>query len=225
MRQTPRLSPLIAAAFATCLSLPALAQTTTQTVPVDDIVFVPPVIGAPGDRIGAGTRGGGETGDGERGDGVRLLAPPGGGLSATQSPRLYWWLDTPFDGTLQIDLTADGADRPLLSFDEDAKLAPGLQVFALPDLGLRIRDAQIYRWTVRLTPQDARTTLSASSFVEFRASDDDAAGTAGADGKGAIAALAANGYWYDAFDQAADGATLTDVQKKLMAQAGFPEAE
>lgn len=152
-----------------------------------EIVFIPPAIGAPGGRVGAGTR---TTGQAQNGSLV-LLAPPGGGYSLSDAPTLHWWLAEPHQGRLRITLQAVGAGRPLLEFEEEAESEAGLQSLALADLGLRLKAETIYRWSVALE-SGGNWRAPVESYLEVRrlGGQTPDSNDSGALGRG--------GYWYDA---------------------------
>src|SRR5262245_19535022 len=62
------------------------ATPASQTKATPDILYVPPEVGFPGHRVGAGTRGMG------RGASLQLLAPDHLGYTTEAQPTLYWYL-------------------------------------------------------------------------------------------------------------------------------------
>ena len=126
-----------------------------------DIVFKPPVIGAPGDRIGAGTR-----------SGVNLikrievLVPKGGGLTTNASPSLHWWLSQDFEGTLQVKIEPVAAKQPLLEMKHDIDAKAGVQSIDLSKLGLKLEHGKIYVWKIILLRSEDVVWASGLSFIE-----------------------------------------------------------
>ena len=196
-------------AAANLVSVPgsAVAQSEAETF---DIVFVPPVDGAPVERIGAGTRG-----SGSPSADLKLMVPPGGALTGSPAPALYWWIAKPYDGTLQVTLTRDGTDTPLLDMAEKVSLKAGLNTIALKDFGVRLKAGDIYRWSVSLPAGTPKAT--ATSYVEYRetkvAAHDSPAKTA--------KALAGAGLWYDAFALVATEAKLNSARNAMLNQVGI----
>lgn len=194
---------------ASMLSFPGLAQAQTDEESLE-FVFVPPVDGAPVERIGAGTRG--STSQGER---LKLLVPLGGGLTKTPSPVLYWWIASPYKGKLQFRLNRDGADAPLLDSAEDVSLKAGLNTLNLGDFGVRLQAGDIYRWSLSLAAGDVKA--EAATYVEYRevkvASHDSSAKNA--------KELANAGLWYDAFALVAEEAKLQGARDALLKQVGI----
>ncbi len=207
-------SILLACLFIICetaATIQAKAQSTGATV--EPIVFVPPVIGAPGNRVGAGTRSGNLSSPG-----VSIVAPKGGGLTRLESPRLYWWLDHPFSGAIQIQLRANDAERPLLDLEENLSVPRGLQAFDLGSLGLRIRDRQIYEWSITLHPAGSGEPSRAITFLERRPSN---APVRSGDKATVARSLASEGIWFDAFAKTARDPGLLDYRNALLLQIGI----
>ncbi len=190
----------------TTFSAPVAAQTTEAA----EIVFVPPVDGAPVERIGAGTRG-----SGSPSDQLKLIVPQGGALSASPSPVLYWWIAAPYKGKLQLTLTRDGTDAPLLDAVEQVSLKAGLNTVSLGDFGVRLQAGDIYRWSLSLVGGELNET--AASYVEYRetevASNDSPAKQAHE--------LAKAGVWYDAFAIVAGNSELSSAREALLTQVGI----
>ncbi len=187
---------------------PAMAQQADDTeLAVEEIVFVPPGGGAPRDRIGAGTRGSGG------GALLRLIAPASGGVSATSSPKLYWWLSKPYSGQLEFELRRDGTNQPLLATTENVSLEAGLNSLDLSDMGMRLRADHVYHWSVALKDGGVK----ALNLVEFRKPD------AAADGDTMARAkkLASEGYWYDAYALIAETPGMEKARDALHKQAGI----
>lgn len=189
-------------------SKPAMAQTSTdEELPVEEVVFVPPGGGAPRDRIGAGTRGAGG------GALLRLIAPAKGGVTATSSPKLYWWLKEAYSGEVEITIRRDGSTQPLLSMTETMSLDGGLNSIDLSDMGMRLRADQVYHWSVALKSKQVK----ALNLVEFRSPDAAIEGSAAAK----VKSLAGQGYWYDAYALTAEAPGMEKIRDALQSQAGI----
>ncbi|NVO56903.1 DUF928 domain-containing protein [Rhodobacteraceae bacterium B1Z28] len=179
--------------------------------PTDEVIFVPPEIGAPKDRMGAGTRDvSSETTSGM----LLLLVPEDGGLTTLPSPPLVWRLTHGHRGDLVVGLNPSGTDGPQFRIKGpfpagDYGLDLGRQNFQL-DTNL------VYVWHVTLLDQNTgavaeRATGLIERFPEsFRFNDP-----------------AANGYWFDALSEFVDislsgriHATKPDQFEQLMASAG-----
>ncbi|MEM1198680.1 MAG: DUF928 domain-containing protein [Pseudomonadota bacterium] len=175
-----------------------------------EIVFVPPVDGAPAERIGAGTRG-----SGSPSAQLKLMVPKGGALTGSQSPALYWWNAKPYDGMLTVTLTRDGTDTPLLNLEEKVTLQGGLNTISLGDVGVRLKAGDIYRWAVSIV--SGNRTVTQSSYIEFRKSDMSATDSSAKMAK----ALAGAGLWYDAFALVAKDPKLSGARMAMLKQVGI----
>jgi hypothetical protein len=183
----------------------------------DDVMFAPPEEGAPGDRVGAGTRGS------LRKSMLTLLTPKGGGQTAEGSPMLAWHLSEQFAGSMRLVLKEPGRDRPWLVLEEQVSWPGGLYGVSLADFGLTIEPGNILEWTLTLSPRAGEPPAAeASSFIERT---DDIRRPAGSD----MRTMAARGLWYDAL---AKGVELTepgeirvlapDALASLLKSAGLP---
>lgn len=178
-----------------------------------DVVFKPPVDGAPGDRVGAGTRDGASL--------VRrvvLLAPKGGGLTTSATPKLYWWLSKAFEGTIEIKVEPVDDKKTVLEVRRPISAAAGLQSLDLETLGLALDEERIYVWKLVLKTEEEVGWASGLSFVERVAPPD------GADAEDPVArakVLAAAGIWYDALAAVAEDPALEDQRANLLTSAGL----
>ncbi|MEM8686217.1 MAG: DUF928 domain-containing protein [Pseudomonadota bacterium] len=201
------LSLALAAATFLSPSASVLAQDDDEAL---EIVFVPPVDGAPAERIGAGTRG-----TGSPSEQLKLMVPKGGALTASESPALYWWNAKPYDGVLTVTLTRDGTDTPLLNLVEKVTLQEGLNTISLGDVGVRLKAGDIYRWAVSIVA--GNRTVTQSSYVEFRKSDMATTDSAAKMAK----TLAGAGLWYDAFALVARDPKLGGARTAMLKQVGI----
>ncbi len=197
----------LAAATFLALPGPAYAQDDAEEL---EIVFVPPVDGAPAERIGAGTRG-----TGSPSAQLKLMVPKGGALTGSESPALYWWNAKPYDGMLTVTLTRDGTDTPLLNLEEKVTLQGGLNTISLGDVGVRLKAGDIYRWAVSIVA--GNRTVTQSSYIEFRKSDMSATASSAKMAK----ALAGAGLWYDAFALVARDPKLSGARTAMLKQVGI----
>lgn len=179
----------------------------------DPPIYIPPVTGAPGDRIGAGTRGSAQTAGK-----MLLLAPKGGGLTLSTAPRLHWWLSDAFTGNIEIRIKSADSERPILNLKRAIAAKPGLQVFDMSDLGLKLTEGQVYTWTIRLVGPDGSNLAADTSFIEYKSLGD---AVPPADPVGRARSLAASGYWYDALGLLADDPRMAKLQAALLESAGL----
>lgn len=183
-----------------------------------DIVYLPPVTGAPADRIGAGTRGAGT-----RIPLLELLAPKKGGYTYLASPKLYWWLPKSFTGTVEINVDANRGDKRPLTFTKDLKNASGLQVIDLEELGYLLdegaaADGPIYLWRVLLKNPNGIAILSKFSYVQRIHKPEDIAEE---DAAKRAKRLAKAGIWYDALSELSENGDLAALRASLLKSAGI----
>ena len=178
-----------------------------------DIVFTPPVVGAPGDRIGAGTRSSGSL--------VRrivLLAPKGGGLTASAAPTLHWWLSEDFTGTIQVKIEPVDGKQPLMEMKREIDAKAGIRALDLATLGLNLDKGRIYVWKIILRNSDDVAWASGLSFLE-RVSPPALGRVDGPVDR--ARALAKAGIWYDALARLSEDPKLEKQKTSLLKSAGF----
>lgn len=154
----------------------------------NDLVFVPPAIGAPKDRMGAGTRDASSTGDAEV---VLLLIPQDGGLTTLSAPPLIWLLPRGHRGDLVVNLETVGAHGSGLQLS--GPFPPGRYGLDLERLGLHLELNKIYEWQVTLlNPQNGEIAGRSTGVIE-RVQEQMKSATPAADG-----------LWFDALSPLVD---------------------
>jgi uncharacterized protein DUF928 len=174
--------------------LPATEQTA----------FIPPAMGVPADRVGAGTRG--VSADPV---GVHLIAPKGGGLTTLATPILIWKLERPFDGDVRVSLsTASGT--PVYSTMQNGPFQPGYLGLDLNGSGSSLNPNTIYRWSVRLTKKGTGQVVAEREHLIERV-----------DPPSNMISAAQSGLWYDAVHPlvAVDSAGRVDLVDVARLQA------
>ncbi len=178
-----------------------------------DIVFTPPVIGAPGDRIGAGTRGGINLV--KR---IELLVPKGGGLTVSASPTVHWWLSQDFSGTVRFKIEPIDGKLPAKEVAHQVDAKSGIQSLDLAEFGLELKEGTIYIWKIVLQKSEDVAWASGLSFIERVSPKSDG----GDDDQVARArALAEAGIWYDALTVLARDQRYEKQRSSLLKSAGF----
>lgn len=144
---------------------------------------------------------------------IRALGPEHVGATTADAPTLYWFLSGESSVPVEITLTSEQAQAPLLALHLEPPVGAGLHTLRLQQHGVRLEPGVTHRWFVALVP-DSGDRLEAGAAVRR-------AGDAGALAEQLAAAapeerahvLAAAGYWYDAFE------TLTGwIQEEPAAQ-------
>lgn len=138
---------------------PAIAEQNDQSeAPADGPVFVPPAIGAPAERLGAGTRDVVGTSDT-----IILLVPQGGGLTTSGTPPLIWHLSSGFSGKMTTQISAPDFSGVVL--EQIGPLPKGYYSLDLRRSDFRLEEGVIYVWKVTLTEENLMVAV-AESLVE-----------------------------------------------------------
>ncbi len=147
----------------------------------DDLVFIPPASGAPADRLGAGTR------DVDISNTKTiLLAPPGGGLTATGKPLMIWYFAEPVDGPVTVAISPQvGLARGFVA-TIDGRFPAGYHGLNLERSKVQLLPDKLYAWEVRHGTSEAS---SSRGYIEYRVPEKLPQSARDA---------AAVGYWYDA---------------------------
>ena len=194
-----------AAVLATLAATAALGQSGAKTVTPRDkpVVFEPPAVGAPSERVGAGTRDATIDPSGV----LMVLVPEGGGLTTMEKPPLIWRMKEGFDGVIQAQIGPVSGGGVLQR--QTGRFPPGFYGLDLQRSDLSLETGVIYRWRVTLIDE-------ATDKIMAEAAGD--------------ASPAAAGLWYDALApfvsiDLSGRARVTDPERygELAASAGLAE--
>lgn len=192
-------------------------------------VYTPPKRGAPGGRIGGGSRG-------IQRDGFSLavLAPDHTGLTSMAQPTLYWFVSSDLAST-SVELTVMDPQgiQPLLEIRLPPPLKTGVHSFRLADHGVRLSPAVPYRWFVALVmdPDRRSKDILAGGFIELVPMPAGLGQKIASANKDELPRLYAEaGLWYDAIaaiSQLVEAAPGNDALRRqrtaLLEQAGLIE--
>lgn len=118
----------------------ASAINTPEPIPV----YKPPRRGAPGGRVGGGTRG-----DYDIYMTVYVLAPGEiRGLTSQDQPDLYWYISKPCTAPIVFTLIDEEATDPLIETRLESPIPAGVHSIQLSDYGVRLSPDKMYRWSV-----------------------------------------------------------------------------
>jgi hypothetical protein len=147
---------------------------------------------------------------------IRALGPEHVGATAAGAPTLYWFLSGESSVPVEIALTADQAEAPLLALRLEPPVAAGLHALRLQRHGIRLEPGVIHRWVVALAPDPAEGRLEAGAALR-RTADAGALGEqlAAASPQERAHVLAAGGYWYDAFETLTEWIQLEPEAQRL----------
>lgn len=162
--------------------------------PIVAPVYKPPTRGAPGGRVGGGTRGKDQVFT------LSVLAPNHTGLTSKDQPVLYWYVSKPLSSPIEFTIIDSGA-TPII----EKVLAPpakmGIQRLPLTDLGVHLEAGKQYQWFLTLVSDPkgrSKDVLAGATIERLALSDNLAAQVSGVDQLSAAHYYAEAGQWYDA---------------------------
>ena len=158
---------------------------STSTVAEGILIYKPPKIGAPSQRVGGGTR--------TFGSGIQklqVLAPQHTALTAQAQPVLYWYLTETNDQPVEINLIQQNSEQTLLQKHLPVGLTAGIQKIRLSDDSVTLQVGENYQWSVALVGPNGlsrEALVKATLRYEFPKTD-----------LALVEQKAEAGYWYDA---------------------------
>jgi hypothetical protein len=198
------------------------AATPTAAVPV----YKPPLRGAPGGRVGGGTRG-----SGREVFVLTVLAPDHSALTVTEQPSLFWYISRSTSLPIEVTLMDLRSTKPVLETRLAAPAAPGVQRIRLADHGVRLEPGVPYRWFVTIVPSSDRRSkdiLAGGAIERVQPPEALTAKLAQARKEEAATLYAEAGVWYDALsaisdqiDSAPNDAALRTQRATLLTQVGL----
>jgi len=216
----------VLALAALALGTPAPAQSQTQAAAAP--VYKPPLLGAPGGRVGGGTRGPAR-------DMFILsaLAPNHTGLTAVDQPTLYWFISNVTQYPVEVTVVDPQGGDPLLETRVPSPSQPGVQRIRLADFGVRLKPGVPYRWFVAVVPDPARRSkdILAGGTIERVDPSEELKKKMAQAGKADLPFLYAEaGLWYDALaalSELIEAAPQDSAPRKqraaMLVQVGLPE--
>ena len=234
-------SSALAVLFTSVTSSPTLAQDRRDTaVPmptrekqdsktVGPVVYKPPLRGAPGGRVGGGTRG-----TSARDVFVlSALAPDHMGLTASEQPSLYWFISTGTSLPVEIAITDPQGVKPLLESRLTGAVERGVHRIDLAEHGVRLEPGVPYRWSVTVIPDEKRRSrdiLAAATVERIVPPDELRARISTTPREHLPAVYAEAGLWYEALaiisdliDRNPGDASLREQRAALLSQVGLPD--
>jgi hypothetical protein len=213
---------------------PEKALTAAASTPV---VYKPPLRGAPGGRVGGGTRGGDARSNGADRAVFMLsvLAPDHTGLTISEQPSLYWYISSASRSPVEVTVVDPRETQPLLRVRLSSPLQAGVHRIRFADHGIRLEPDITYRWYVAVVPdanRRAKDFLTGGAIQRVASPEELQArlATAGATETPSIYAEA--GLWYDALaavsaliDDAPDDSSPRRMRAALLEQVGLAGIE
>jgi hypothetical protein len=216
--------------------VPGEGQTKPPTDPPTEVskgtasapAYKPPLRGAPGGRVGGGTRG-----TGREAFVLSVLAPSHTGLTTSAQPVLYWFISGPSSHPVELTLVDPQKSDPLIELRIPPPVAAGVHRIRLAEHNVRLDPAVAYQWYVAVMPDTGRRSkdILAGASLERVAPPADLAAKVSRTAKADLPALyAEEGLWYDAIaalndliDEAPQNASLRAQRSGLLRQVGLPD--
>lgn len=128
-----------------------------------EALYQPPQRGAPGGRVGGGTRG-------PMTDLPLLLAlaPDHIGLTSEVQPRLVWYLSKPTVYPLEFTLIDESGVTPIIEKRLSSPTESGIHIIQLADYDLKLEKGKTYQWFVSLVsdPEHRSADIIGGGMIE-----------------------------------------------------------
>lgn len=164
--------------------------------------YKPPLRGAPGGRIGGGTRG-----PGAEPRILWALAPDHTGLTVQEQPALCWFVGQPTEYPVELTVIETKGSKPIMETRVGQSAQPGVHCTRLADFGVRLKTGVPYEWFVTLVVDPKQRSKDIISSGEIQRVDLPASVQAKLARAGTTRApfvYAEAGLWYDALSTLAD---------------------
>ena len=212
----------------TGISRPAEDQPEKSITPGGMPVYKPPLRGAPGGRIGGGTRGL------KNAVTLLVLAPNHVGLTVQEQPTLYWYSSKPTSSRIVIKIIENQTKAQIFEKQSNQPVPPGVHPIRLADHKVHLLPHTEYKWSVAAVsdPDDRSKDIRAGGLIERIEIPESLRSKLTQAEKGEIPKIYAEaGIWYDALMAISDlieatpGDTVLRKQRSaLLEQVGLSEA-
>ena len=176
-------------------------------------LYQPPRRGAPGGRVGGGTRG--------PSPGLPLLyalVPDHVAVTAEKQPPLVWYLSKTTTFPLEFTVVEAMDVEPLLEVPLSSPKESGIHILSLAQYDLKFEKGKTYQWFVSLIPDPARRSkdIIAGGMLEVEMLPENIAeAVKQANPQGATKILARAGFWYDAMGVISHGIQANPTDRAL----------
>ena len=191
-------------------------------------IYKPPKRGAPGGRLGGGTRG-----FTLESPALVALAPDHVGLTAREQPTLFWYTSKTTDRPFELTLIEDHAINPIVEVTLPPPTQPGVQRIRLSDYGVRLSTGTEYQWFVALVLDEnhrSKDILTGGKIERVDLPESVLARLAHVSHEKSTAIYAEAGYWYEAIAAASDAIDASshptgvrDARASLLEQVGLKD--
>ncbi|HKC96129.1 MAG TPA: DUF928 domain-containing protein [Nitrospira sp.] len=175
-------------------------------------VYKPPVRGAPGGRVGGGTRTDGQTYR------ISVLAPSHTGQTIHEQPVLFWYLSKAMSTPIEFTLVEPGVAQPSVETVLQPPFQPGIHSVRLADFGVRLVPGKAYRWFVAFVVNSERRSkdiLAGGTIERIEPSSTLMSKLAEASKTEMPYVYAEAGLWYDAI------LAVSDLIEAAPSESGF----
>ena len=160
------------------------------------LLYQPPRgLGAPsaGRRVGGGTRG-----PNKSVPILSVLAPGHTGLTVREQPDLYWFASDVVTNPVELTLTLEKGDTPLLEKRLPVPTQAGIQRVRLSEYGVKLIPGERYSWSIALVLDPKRRSKDVIAVGAIERVERADINLAAAPTTDAFYRFAADGLWYDA---------------------------
>jgi hypothetical protein len=225
--------PLVAIAEESPTAPSSLAKEVKEQKPqagqvTKTLLYQPPRgLGAPsaGRRVGGGTRG-----TNKSVPILSVLAPGHTGLTVREQPDLYWFASDVVINPVELTLTLEKGDTPLLEKPLPVPLKAGIQRVRLSDYGVKLIPGERYNWSIALVLDPKRRSKDIIAMGAIERVERAGISLAAAPTTDAFYRFAADGLWYDAvmviselIESAPNDMALRKQRVELLDQVDLPE--
>jgi hypothetical protein len=158
-------------------------------------VYTPPKRGAPGGRVGGGTRG-----NRREVFVLSVLAPDHSGFTTKEQPSLYWFISNSTSLPVEFTVMDPQGIEPVLETRIPAPVQAGVHRIRLSDYNVRLAPGAAYRWFIAVVPDADRRSkdiLAGGAVERVELPDEIKAKLAKAEKSEIPAIYAEAGLWYD----------------------------
>lgn len=180
---------------------------------ISEPLYQPPRRGAPGGRVGGGTRG--------PSPGLPLLyalVPDHVAVTAEEQPPLVWYLSKATSFPLEFTVVEAMGVEPILEVALSSPTEAGIHILSLAQYDLRFETGKTYQWFVSLIPDPARRSkdIIAGGMLEVETLPENIAEAVNqATPRDATKLLAKAGFWYDAMGVISHGIQANPTDRAL----------
>jgi hypothetical protein len=191
-------------------------------------IYKPPLRGAPGGRVGGGTRG-----TGRETFVLAVLAPQHTGQTTQEQPSLYWFISSPTSSAVELTVIDAQGTQPLVETRIAPPIQPGVHRIRLAEYGVRLTPGVAYRWFIAVVADSGRRSkdvLAGGSIERVEAPRELSVKLASVPRDNLPFLYAEAGFWYDAVTALSElieaepqNAALRKQRAALLVQVGLPE--